>query len=73
MKVVSGKEFAKVLERHGWSLFRIQGSTIFMENRAAMCGSPSLFMGIERSRLGCSDTDENGWADRRRPITLRRI
>ena len=26
MKSVSGKEFAKVLERHGWSLLRIQGS-----------------------------------------------
>ena len=26
MKSVSGKEFAKVLERHGWSLLRVQGS-----------------------------------------------
>ena len=26
MKSVSGKELAKVLERHGWSLLRIQGS-----------------------------------------------
>ncbi len=26
MKLVSGKEFAKVLERHGRSLLRIQGS-----------------------------------------------
>jgi len=26
MKAVSGKEFAKVLERHGWSLLRVQGS-----------------------------------------------
>jgi predicted RNA binding protein YcfA (HicA-like mRNA interferase family) len=26
MKSVSGKEFAKVLEQHGWSLLRIQGS-----------------------------------------------
>ena len=26
MKSVSGKEFAKVLERHGWLLLRIQGS-----------------------------------------------
>jgi predicted RNA binding protein YcfA (HicA-like mRNA interferase family) len=23
---VSGKEFAKALERHGWSLLRVQGS-----------------------------------------------
>jgi predicted RNA binding protein YcfA (HicA-like mRNA interferase family) len=26
MKSVSGKEFAKALEHHGWSLLRVQGS-----------------------------------------------
>jgi predicted RNA binding protein YcfA (HicA-like mRNA interferase family) len=26
MKSVSGKEFAKLLERRGWSLLRVQGS-----------------------------------------------
>jgi predicted RNA binding protein YcfA (HicA-like mRNA interferase family) len=26
MKSLSGKEFAKVLERQGWSLLRVQGS-----------------------------------------------
>jgi predicted RNA binding protein YcfA (HicA-like mRNA interferase family) len=26
MKTVSGKEFAKALERHGWKLMRIHGS-----------------------------------------------
>jgi predicted RNA binding protein YcfA (HicA-like mRNA interferase family) len=26
MKSVSGKEFAKILERHGWILLRIEGS-----------------------------------------------
>ncbi|HEU0176367.1 MAG TPA: type II toxin-antitoxin system HicA family toxin [Blastocatellia bacterium] len=26
MKAVSGKEFTKLLERHGWSLLRVQGS-----------------------------------------------
>ena len=26
MKSVTGKEFARVLERHGWELKRIQGS-----------------------------------------------
>src|SRR5436309_15158557 len=26
MKSISGKDFAKALERHGWSLLRIQGS-----------------------------------------------
>jgi predicted RNA binding protein YcfA (HicA-like mRNA interferase family) len=26
MKSISGKDFAKVLERHGWSLLRVKGS-----------------------------------------------
>lgn len=26
MRAVSGKEFAKILERHGWCLLRVQGS-----------------------------------------------
>jgi predicted RNA binding protein YcfA (HicA-like mRNA interferase family) len=26
MKAVSGKDFAKMLERNGWSLLRVQGS-----------------------------------------------
>jgi predicted RNA binding protein YcfA (HicA-like mRNA interferase family) len=26
MKSFSGKEFAKILERHGWTLLRVQGS-----------------------------------------------
>jgi predicted RNA binding protein YcfA (HicA-like mRNA interferase family) len=26
MKSVSGKEFARILEHHGWTLLRVQGS-----------------------------------------------
>ncbi len=26
MKQISGKEFARILERHGWTLLRIKGS-----------------------------------------------
>jgi predicted RNA binding protein YcfA (HicA-like mRNA interferase family) len=26
MKSVSGKEFARILEQHGWTLLRVQGS-----------------------------------------------
>jgi predicted RNA binding protein YcfA (HicA-like mRNA interferase family) len=26
MKAISGKDFAKILERNGWSLLRVQGS-----------------------------------------------
>ncbi|HEY5885435.1 MAG TPA: type II toxin-antitoxin system HicA family toxin [Pyrinomonadaceae bacterium] len=26
MKSISGKDFAKIIEKHGWSLLRVQGS-----------------------------------------------
>jgi predicted RNA binding protein YcfA (HicA-like mRNA interferase family) len=26
MKSISGKDFAKILEQHGWALLRVQGS-----------------------------------------------
>jgi len=26
MRSISGKDFAKILERHGWTLLRVQGS-----------------------------------------------
>ncbi|HMM79666.1 MAG TPA: type II toxin-antitoxin system HicA family toxin [Pyrinomonadaceae bacterium] len=26
MRTVSGKEFAKIIERHGWNLLRVEGS-----------------------------------------------
>lgn len=26
MKSISGKDFAKIIERHGWALLRVQGS-----------------------------------------------
>ena len=26
MKTISGKEFAKILEKHGWIIIRVQGS-----------------------------------------------
>lgn len=26
MRPISGKEFARILERHGWTLLRVQGS-----------------------------------------------
>lgn len=26
MKSITGKEFARILERHGWELLRVQGS-----------------------------------------------
>ena len=28
MKAISGKDFAKILERNGWSLLRVKGAAI---------------------------------------------
>lgn len=50
MKSVSGKEFAKVLERYGWSLLRIQGSHHIYAGLGVKFGCPSPFAVIRRSK-----------------------
>ena len=55
MKSISGKEFAKAIERQGWSLLRVQGITS-TGKREVTFGSPFLFMEIKLSKRGCSDT-----------------
>lgn len=47
MKSVSGKEFVKVLERHGWVLLRIKAAIIFLENKEAMFAFQLRFMEIK--------------------------
>jgi hypothetical protein len=54
MKSVSGKEFAKVLERHGWSLLRIQGSHQIYGKTVPTSGCPSLFTATKRSKSAYS-------------------
>jgi len=48
MKSVSGKEFAKVLERNGWVLLRIQSSHHIYEKPGSNTPFPFRFMGIRR-------------------------
>ncbi len=38
MKVVSGRDFAKIVERHGWKLLRIHGSHHIYANQDKQCG-----------------------------------
>jgi predicted RNA binding protein YcfA (HicA-like mRNA interferase family) len=54
MKSVSGKDFAKALERHGWSLLRVQGSITFMVRPEAIFAFPCPFTEINHSKLVCS-------------------
>jgi predicted RNA binding protein YcfA (HicA-like mRNA interferase family) len=53
MKSLSGKEFAKILERQGWTLLRIQGSHHIMERPQAMCGCQYLFTAIGLLKAVC--------------------
>jgi predicted RNA binding protein YcfA (HicA-like mRNA interferase family) len=67
MKSVSGKEFAKVLERKGWQLLRIQGSHhIYGKSgetdkiSVPVHGSQPLKKGLQRhlmKRAGITDDD----------------
>ncbi len=43
MASVSGKAFAKALERRGWMLLRINGSHHIYGKAGEACGSPFLF------------------------------
>ncbi len=56
MKSVSGKEFARILERHGWSLLRVQGSIIFMAKPETTLVYPFRFMVIKPSKQVCFNT-----------------
>jgi len=66
MKSVSGKEFAKVLERHGWSLLRIQGShQIYGKNgtdvrlSVAVHGNQALKIGLLRHLMKMAAINED--------------
>ena len=50
MKSVSGKEFAKSLERHGWSLLRVQSSHHIYGKAGSNVRLPFLFMATRLSR-----------------------
>jgi predicted RNA binding protein YcfA (HicA-like mRNA interferase family) len=47
MKPISGKEFAKIVERRGWDLLRIQGSITYSEKQAVKSDSRFPFTRIK--------------------------
>jgi predicted RNA binding protein YcfA (HicA-like mRNA interferase family) len=52
MKSVSGKEFARILEQHGWTVLRVQGSH-HIYGKAGNDARLSLFMEIRLSKQDC--------------------
>jgi predicted RNA binding protein YcfA (HicA-like mRNA interferase family) len=65
LKSVSGKEFARLLERHGWELKRVKGSHhIFTKSRnparisVPIHGNSPLKIGLLRHLLKVSGIDE---------------
>jgi predicted RNA binding protein YcfA (HicA-like mRNA interferase family) len=70
MRSVSGREFAKILERHGWSLLRVQGSHHIygrvgsgVRLSVPIHGNQALKTGLLR----------DGWPHRKRSLITRRI
>ena len=66
MKAVSGKDFCRLLERHGWELRRISGSHhIYTKSgRGARItvpvhGNSSLKLGVQRNQMKLAGIDEN--------------
>lgn len=67
MKPLSGKELAKVLERHGWKLLRIQGSHYIYGKTESIVrlsvpihGNQALKLGLQKYLLktaGISEAD----------------
>jgi hypothetical protein len=52
MRALSGREFARLVERHGWTFFE---STVVITSTAeleASCGCQFRFTATDRSRLG---------------------
>jgi len=65
MKSVSGKEFAKTLERHGWALLRVQGSHHIFGKAGSVVrlsvpihGNQSLKIGLLRNLMKMAGLDE---------------
>ncbi|MBM4171748.1 MAG: type II toxin-antitoxin system HicA family toxin [Ignavibacteria bacterium] len=65
MKTISGKEFASILEKHGWILKRIQGSHHIYSKEGKVerisipiHGSSNLKIGLLKHLLKISGLDE---------------
>jgi len=66
MKSISGKELAKVLERHGWSLLRVQSSHHIYGKRGSnvrlsvpVHGNQTLKTGLLKHLMKLADLTEN--------------
>jgi predicted RNA binding protein YcfA (HicA-like mRNA interferase family) len=66
MRSVSGKEFAKILERHGWTLLRVQGSHHIYGRAGSdvrlsvpIHGTQALKTGLLRHLMKMADLSEN--------------
>lgn len=66
MKSVSGKEFAKIVERHGWTLLRVQGSHHIYGKAGSnvrlsvpIHGNQSLKTGLLRHLMKMADISES--------------
>lgn len=67
MRALSGKELATILERHGWSLLRIQGSHRIYGKRGSKVrisvpvhGNKPLKVGLLRHLLKMAGLTERG-------------
>ncbi len=66
MKSISGKELAKVLERHGWSLLRVQSSHHIYGKKGSnvrlsvpVHGNQALKMGLLRRLMKLANLTED--------------
>ena len=66
MRAVSGKEFARILERHGWTLRRINGSHHIYTKEGSPArisvpihGNKALGVGLLRSFMKAADLGED--------------
>ena len=66
MKQVSGREFARIVERHGWSLLRIKGSHHIYGKAGSnvrlsipVHGNTPLKMGLLRSLMKAAGLNES--------------
>jgi hypothetical protein len=72
MKSVTGRDFARIVERHGWVLLRVSGSHhIYGKERGAAFDSNSWKQAIE-ARLAAA-SHQNSRTFRRRSLAQRSI
>jgi len=68
MKSVSGREFARLIERHGWQLLRVNGSHHIYGKAGSIVrlsipihGNKALKTGLLRHLLKAAEIDGSDW------------